>query len=49
VFRTEKRKNPTTGQRYPWIVRDTAMVNHYYVCSVNRDFGPFPAKAGFCS
>jgi hypothetical protein len=47
VFRTEKRKNPTTGQRYPWIVRDTAMVNHYYVYCVDRDFGPFFLK--FCS
>jgi hypothetical protein len=30
VFRTEKRKNLETGQRYPWIVRSTAMLNHYY-------------------
>jgi len=44
VFRTEKRKNPTTGQRYPWIVRSTAMVNHYYVYCVDRDFGPFFLK-----
>ena len=28
VFRTEKRKSPTTGAPYPWIVRSTAMVNH---------------------
>src|SRR6266849_4039166 len=27
VFRTEKRKSPTTGRPYPWIVRSTAMVN----------------------
>jgi hypothetical protein len=47
VFRTEKRKHPTTGQRYPWIVRDTAMVNHYYIYAVDRDFGPFFLK--FCS
>ncbi len=47
VFRTEKRKNPTTGQRYPWIVRTTAMVNHYYLYCVDRDFGPFFLK--FCS
>lgn len=47
VFRTEKRKNPTTGQCYPWIVRDTAMVNHYYVYCVDQDFGPFFLK--FCS
>lgn len=47
VFRTEKRTNPATGQRYPWIVSGTAMVNHYYVYAVDRDFGPFFLK--FCS
>src|SRR5229473_2304910 len=38
VFRTEKRKSPTTGRPYPWIVRSTAMVNHYYVYAFDRDF-----------
>src|SRR5438128_5434641 len=47
VFRTEKRRNPKTGQPYPWIVRSTAMVNHYYIYAVDRDFGPFFLK--FCS
>jgi hypothetical protein len=47
VFRTEKRRNPKTGQPYPWIVRSTAMVNHYYVYAVDRDFGPFFLK--FCT
>jgi hypothetical protein len=47
VFRTEKRKNPTTGQPYPWIVRSTALVNQYYFYCVDRDFGPFFLK--FCS
>jgi len=47
VFRTEKRRNPNTGQPYPWIVRSTAMVNHYYVYAVDRDFGPFFLK--FCT
>ena len=47
VFRTEKRRNPRTGQSYPWIVKSTAMVNHYYVYVVDRDFGPFFLK--FCS
>ena len=47
VFRTEKRRNPETGQTYPWIVRSTAMVNHYYFYCVDRDFGPFFLK--FCS
>ena len=46
VFRTEKRRNPQTGQRYPWIVRSPAMVNHYYWYCVDRDFGPFFLK--FC-
>jgi hypothetical protein len=29
VFRTEKRYHQQSGQSYPWIVRATAMVNHY--------------------
>src|SRR6516225_2188963 len=47
VFRTEKRRNPETGQTYPWIVRSTAMVNHYYFYGIDADFGPFFLK--FCS
>jgi hypothetical protein len=47
VFRTERRRSPKTGLPYPWIVRSTAMVNHYYVYAVDRDFGPFFLK--FCS
>jgi hypothetical protein len=47
VFRTEKRRSPTTGLPYPWIVRSSAMVNHYCVYAVDRDFGPFFLK--FCS
>ena len=47
VFRTEKRRNPKTGQPYPWIVRSTAMVNHFYVYAVDRNFGPFFLK--FCT
>ena len=30
AFRTEKRRNPATGAPYPWIVRATLMVNHFY-------------------
>ena len=44
VFRTERRRSPTTGQPYPWIVRRSAMVNNYYVYAVDRDFGPFFLK-----
>ncbi len=47
VFRTEKRRSPTTGRPYPWIVKSTAMVNHYYVYAVDRNFGPFFLK--FCT
>jgi hypothetical protein len=47
VFRTEKRRNPETGQTYPWIVRSSAMVNHFYCYCVDQDFGPFFLK--FCS
>jgi hypothetical protein len=47
VFRTEKRHNIQTGQSYPWLVRSTAMVNHYYIYAIDQDFGPFFIK--FCS
>ncbi len=44
VFRTERRRNEKTGGSYPWLVRSTAMVNHFYVYCVDRDFGPFFVK-----
>ena len=44
VFRTERRRNEKTGATYPWLVRSTAMVNHFYVYCVDRDFGPFFLK-----
>ena len=47
VFRTERRRNENTGATYPWLVRSTAMVNHFYVYCVDRDFGPFFLK--FCT
>ena len=47
VFRTERRRNPKTGAPYPWIVRSTAIVNHYYIYALDRDFAPFFLK--FCS
>ena len=47
VFRTEKRRNPQTSMTYPWIVRTTAMVNHYYFYGIDEDFGPFFLK--FCT
>jgi hypothetical protein len=47
VFRTERRRNEKTGATYPWLVRSTAMVNHFYVYCVDRDFGPLFLK--FCT
>lgn len=47
VFRTEKRRNPVTGAVYPWIVRSTAVVNHFYFYCVDAEWGPFFLK--FCS
>ena len=44
VFRTERRRNPDTGVAYPWIVKSTAMVNHFYFYCVDDDFGPFFLK-----
>ena len=46
IFRTEKRRD-AAGVTYPWIIRTTAMVNHYYVYILDRDFGPLFIK--FCS
>ena len=53
VFRTEKRTD-AQGKKYPWIIRSTAMVTHYYVYLLDRDLGllflkfctyfPYPAK-----
>src|SRR6266446_5600124 len=47
VWRNEKRIHQPSGQSYPWQVRSTAMVNHYYFYIQDRDFGPFFLK--FCS
>lgn len=47
VYRTEKRRNPRTQKSYAWIVKSTALVNHYYFYCLDRDFGPFFLK--FCS
>jgi hypothetical protein len=46
LFRTERRRN-ADGRAYPWIVRATGVVNHFYVYAVDHDFGPFFLK--FCS
>jgi len=47
VYRTEKRHNPKTKRAYAWVVKSTAVVNHYYFYCVDENFGPFFLK--FCS
>ena len=46
LFRTEKRRD-RDGRSYPWIVKTTGLVNHFYVYCADGDFGPFFLK--FCS
>jgi hypothetical protein len=46
LFRTEKRRD-RDGHSYPWIVKSTGVVNHFYFYCVDADFGPFFLK--FCS
>jgi hypothetical protein len=45
LFRTEKRRD-AEGRAYPWIVKATGVVNHFYVYAVDADFGPFFLKFG---
>jgi hypothetical protein len=44
VFRTERRRSEKTGATYPWLVRSTAMVNHFYIYCLDSDFAPFFLK-----
>ena len=46
LFRTERRRD-ANGDSYPWIVKTTGVVNHFYVYAVDADFGLFFIK--FCS
>ena len=46
LFRTEKRRD-ANGDSYPWIVKTTGLVNHFYFYCLDDDFGPFFIK--FCS
>ena len=47
VFRTEKRRNPKTGQTYPWIVRSHGHGEPLLLLRLDHDFGPFFLK--FCT
>jgi hypothetical protein len=46
VCRTERRRSPDGQSTYPWIVRSSAMVNHFYWYIYDADFGPFFLKFG---
>src|SRR5260370_199651 len=46
VCRTERRRSPDGQSTYPWIVKSTAMVNHYYWYIFDEDLGPFLLKLG---
>ena len=43
LFRTERRRD-ANGDSYPWIVKTTGVVNHFYVYAVDAEFGPFFPK-----
>jgi hypothetical protein len=46
TVRTEKRRNPATGQTYPWLVRASVLAKIYYWYIVDEDFGPLFIKFG---
>jgi hypothetical protein len=45
MFRTGKR-HAADGHSYPWIVKTTGVVNHFYFYCLDADFGPFFLKFG---
>ena len=47
MFRTEWRRNEQTWATSPWLVRTSAMVNHFYVYGPDRDISRFFLK--FCA
>jgi hypothetical protein len=47
VWTTRKRRNPVTCATYPWLVRDSRVINHYYFYGRDPVLGPFFIK--FCS
>jgi hypothetical protein len=46
VWRTRQRRDAATGRRYPWLAKESAMVNHWYFSGFDCDFGAFYLK--FC-
>jgi hypothetical protein len=47
VVRTERRYDARTGCSYAWLVKASALVNHWYFYCFDDNFGPFFIK--FCS
>jgi hypothetical protein len=47
VVRTERRYDRHTGASYAWLVKASALINHFYFYCFDDDFGPFFIK--FCS
>lgn len=47
VMRTERRYDRQTGASYAWLVKASALVNHFYFYCYDTDFGPLFIK--FCS
>ncbi len=47
VMRTERRYDQRTGASYAWLVKASALVNHFYFYCFDDDFGAFFIK--FCS
>jgi hypothetical protein len=47
VMRTERRYDQHTGASYAWLVKASALVNHFYFYCFDDDFGTFFLK--FCS
>ncbi len=56
TFRTTKGHGPRSADRWPRLLRTTALVNQYYFYGIDQDFGPFffkfssyfPYTAKFC-
>jgi hypothetical protein len=46
VVRTERRFDPRTGASYAWLVKATALVNHFYYLCAARRFVVSPAQLG---
>lgn len=44
AFRMNRRTNPDTGEKYPWLYRGSVNCNQYYFYLFDEDFGPMFIK-----